>query len=60
MNVPIELLGKTVFIDIEVVNAQLYYNLLLGHSYMYAMRLVSSTVFRIMIFPHDGKIVILD
>ena len=36
-HVPISLGGKTVLIDIEVVNTQLDYNLLLGRSYMYAM-----------------------
>ena len=36
-HVPITLVGKTVLIDIEVVNAQLDYNLLLGRIYMYAM-----------------------
>ena len=36
-HVPITLAGKKVLIDIEVINAQLDYNLLLGRSYMYAM-----------------------
>ena len=36
-NVPVELADKTVLINIELVNAQLDYNLLLGRSYMYAM-----------------------
>ena len=47
-------------IDIEVVNAQLDYNLLLGRSYMYAVRSVASTVFCLMMFPHKGKIVMVD
>ena len=59
-NVPITLAGKTVLIDIEVVNAQLHYSLLLGRSYMYAMRVVASTVFYLMMFPHEGKIVTVD
>ena len=58
--VPITLSGKTVLIDIEVVNAQLDYNLLLGRSYMYAMRAVASTFFHLMMFPHEGKIVTID
>ena len=45
-HVPISLGGKIVLIDIEVVNTQLDYNLLLGHSQM--------------MFPHDGKIVTVD
>ena len=44
-HVPITLGGKIVLIDIEVVNAQLDYNLLLRISYMYAMRVVGSTGF---------------
>ena len=51
MNVPIELAIKTVLIDIDVVNSQLDYNLLLGRSYMYAMHIVASTVFRLLMFP---------
>ena len=46
-----------VLIDIEVINAQLDYNLLLGCSYMYTMKFVASTVFQLLMFPHDGKIV---
>ena len=51
-HVPMTLAGKTVMIDIEVINAQLDYNLLLGRSYMYAMRAVASTIFCLMMFPH--------
>ena len=54
-HVPITLDGKTVLIDIEVVNAQLDYNLLLGRSYMYAMRVVASSVFLLMMSPMKGK-----
>ena len=45
LNVPVELAGKIMLIDMEVVNAQLNYNLLLGRIYMYAMRTISSTIF---------------
>ena len=47
-------------IDIEVINTQLDYKLLLERSYMYAMRAVVSTVFRLMMFPHEGNIVVVD
>ena len=57
MNVLVQLARKTMLIDIEVVNSQHDYNLLLGHSYMYGMRVVASIVFRLLMFPHDGKIV---
>ena len=59
-NVPISLAGKTVLVDIEVFNTQLDYNLLLGHSYMYAMRVLESIIFHIMMFPHDGNIMTVD
>ena len=59
-HVPITLAGKIVMIDIEVVNTQLDYNLLLGRSYMYAMRAITSIVFCLMMFPHEGKIVTVD
>jgi hypothetical protein len=37
-NVPVELGGKTILIDIEVIDAPLDYNILFGRSYMYAMK----------------------
>jgi hypothetical protein len=59
-NVPIELGGKTILIDIEVINASLDYNILFGRSYMYAMKAVASSIFQTMMFPHNGKIVTID
>jgi hypothetical protein len=59
-NVPIELGGKTILIDIEVIDAPLDYNILFGHSYMYAMKVVASSVFHTMMFPHNGKIITID
>jgi len=35
--------SKATFIDIEVLDAPLNYNILLGHSYTHAMSIVSST-----------------
>lgn len=51
---------KTILTDKEVLDAQLDYNILLGRSYMYEMKAVTSSVFRVMIFPHDRKIVTID
>jgi hypothetical protein len=59
-NVPVELGGKTVLIDIEVIDAPLEYNILLGRTYMYAMKAVASSIFRTIMFPHNGKIVTID
>ena len=43
-----------------VVQGPLDFNLLLGRDYFYAMKAVVSTLFRVMNFPHDGKIVTID
>ena len=57
---PITLEGKTVCIDVMIVQGPLDFNLLLGHDYVYAMKDVVSTLFRVMYFPHDRKIVTVD
>jgi hypothetical protein len=57
---PVTLGGKTVFIDIIVVQDPLYFDLLLGHDYVYAMKAIVSTLFRVIYFPHDGRIVTID
>ena len=57
---PITLARKIVLIDIEVINTQLDYNLLLIRSYVYAMRAVALTIFHLMMFPHEGKIMMVD
>jgi hypothetical protein len=59
-NFPIELGGKTILIDIEVIDAHLDYNILFGRNYMYSMKAVDSSVFRTMMFPHNGKIDTID
>ena len=43
-----------------VVQGPLDFNLLLGHDYVYDMKVVVSTLFRVMYFPHDGKILTVD
>ena len=52
--------GKTVCIDVMVVQGPLDFNLLLGCDYVYTMKAIVSTLFRVMHFPHDGKIVTID
>jgi hypothetical protein len=56
----VQLGGKTVTVDVEVVDGPLDYNLLLGRSWFYAMNVVASSVFRCVQFPHQGKIVTID
>ena len=43
-----------------VVQGRLDFNLFLGCDYVYSMKVVVSTLFRVMHFPHDGKIVTID
>ena len=57
---PIILGGKIVCIDVMVVQGPLNFNMLLGCDYVYAMKVVVSTLFRVMHFSHDGKIVTID
>ena len=57
---PITLEGKTVCIDLMVVRGPLDFNLLLGRDYVYAMKVVVSTLFRMMSFPHNGNIVTVE
>eukprot|EP00253_Pinus_taeda_P003762 PITA_03762 len=59
-DLPIEVDGKTVSLDVEVVDAPLDYNLLLGRIWSYAMTAVVSSVFRVIKFPYNGKIVTID
>ncbi len=47
-------------IEVEFVDAPMDYNLLLGRNWTYAMTAIVSTVFRVICFPHNGKIVTVD
>ena len=51
-DLPIEVEGKVVNLDVEVVDAPLDYNLLLGRSWSYTMNIVVSSIFRLIMFPH--------
>jgi hypothetical protein len=57
---PITLEGKTVQVEVKVVDTPLDYNLLLGHSWIDSMRVVVSTLFHLVHFPHQGKVVTVD
>jgi hypothetical protein len=57
---PVQLGGKTVCVEVEVVDAPLDHNLLLGRSWNYAMQAVVATVFRVLLFPHKGWIVTIN
>jgi hypothetical protein len=49
-----------VCVEVEVVDAPIDYNLLLGRSWTYAMQAVVAAFFRILLFPHEGRIVTID
>lgn len=50
----VELASKTVSVEFEVIDRPLDYNLLLGHTWIYAMAAVVSTYIRMIAFPHQG------
>jgi hypothetical protein len=57
---PITLEGKMVQVEVEVFDAPLDYNILLGRSWIDSMHTVVSTLFCVVRFPHQGKVVIVD
>jgi hypothetical protein len=59
-SLPITLEGKMVQVEVEVFDAPLDYNLLLGHSWIDSMRAIVSTFFHVVRFPHQGKVVTID
>jgi hypothetical protein len=52
--------GKTMCIEVEVVDASLDYNLFLGRIWTYSMQTLVATVFRVLLFPHKDWIVTID
>jgi hypothetical protein len=52
--------GKTMCVEVEVVDVLLDYNLLLGRSWNYAMHVMVAMIFRVLCFPHEGQIVTID
>jgi hypothetical protein len=59
-SLPVTLEGKTVPVEVEVFDTPLDYNLLLGRSWVDSMRAIVSTLFRVVRFPHQGKVVTVD
>jgi hypothetical protein len=53
-NLPIELGGKMVLINVVVMDSLVDYNILLGHDFIYVMSFVVSSLLRFMIFQHEG------
>ena len=52
--------GKTIAIEVKVVDASLDYNLLLGRNWMYSMQVIAYSLFRVVCFPFNGNIVMID
>lgn len=59
-SLPIELGGKTVSLKVEVVDASLYYNFLISCTWFYAMKVVAYSLFQVIRFPYQGKIITID
>ena len=47
-------------IEVEVIDAPLDYNLLLGRIWTYAMSAIASAIFQVVVFPHEVKLVTVD
>lgn len=57
---PICVGGKVVNIEVEINDANLDYNLLLGRNWIYEMNAIVSYLFRILCFPREGRILKID
>lgn len=57
---PIDLGEEIVSIEVEIVVAPIYYNLFLGSHWFYEMKVVMYSLFHVMHFPHQGKVIIID
>jgi len=55
-NVPITLRRKTIYMNVMVVKGPLDYNLLLRCDYIYSMGAIVSSLFGVMCFPHEGRV----
>lgn len=56
----VELEGKTITIAVEVVDTQFDYKLLLVRSWNYTVSTMVSSIFHVLRFPHQGKMVTVD
>jgi hypothetical protein len=56
----ITLEGKSVNVEVKLFDAPLDYNLLLGRIWIDSMHAIVSTLFHVLSFPHQGKVVTVD
>ena len=47
-------------IEVEVVEVPLDYNIILGRNWIYTMKVVVSSIFRVIFFPFEDRIVTID
>jgi hypothetical protein len=47
-------------VDVEVVDAPLDYNLLLGCNWTYSMTMFMLSIFHTLCFPHEWKVMVID
>ena len=52
--------GKTIYIEVMVVQGPLDFNFILVHDYNYYMKDIVSTLFQVMHFPHNKNIVTIN
>jgi len=52
--------GKFVNVEVEIVDANFDYNILLRRNWVYIMDAIVSSLFRILCFPHEGIIITVD
>jgi hypothetical protein len=52
--------GKTIFIDVMVVQHPLDFDLILGRDNVYTMKYIVSTPYCVISFPHNGIMVTID
>ena len=57
---PITLVRNTIYIDVMVFQGHLDFNLLLGCDHVYVMATLISSLFRVMCFLHQGRIMTID
>lgn len=59
-NISITLEGKTLHVEVENVDENINYNILLGRGWSHVVHVVASSLFCMLHFPHQGKIIIVD
>ena len=60
LSLKLQLGGKIIVIEVEVVDMPFDYNILLGRNWIYSMKSVASSLFRVICFLFNGNIVTID